>query len=55
MQSVYPIVPRACPFGYHLKQHNSQTSDLLTQRKGAVGYHLKQHNSQTARRAIAQA
>ena len=41
--------PRAlnCRFGYHQKQHNSQTQVNVYNRAVRFGYHLKQHNSQT--------
>ena len=34
-------------FGYHQKQHNSQTLKGLCMTLTMFGYHQKQHNSQT--------
>ena len=38
---------RYAPFGYPLKQHNSQTLGDCVMLKIEFGYPLKQHNSQT--------
>ena len=34
-------------FGYHQKQHNSQTLECVGNSPQEFGYHQKQHNSQT--------